>query len=286
VSWTGAADTPLSVRIAALAPALHPSERRVAEAILSDIEGLVECTAQLFADAVGVGRASVIRTARTLGYDGYPQLRVAAARELALIPSATAEPGDGTAIGTLRAGIDAFARSLPRVIAALDERSVADFVAALDKADRVVIAARGLSMPLGLDVAMRLGSVGRSAEFLPDPFAQQIAAGQLTAGCVCLALSGSGTSRSTLAAASAARTAGAYVLALTSFANAPLVALADTALVVPPVTGMFRDELLHPSRAALGLVMEQLTELLVARRGTSPQARQAVLAVLADSLDD
>ena len=287
MSWTGPSDAPPSVRIAALAPSLQPSERRVADAIAADLAGSVECTAQQLADLVGVGRASVVRTARTLGYEGYPQLRVAVARELAFTPAPADETGDGTVVGALRAGIDAFARSLPRVTAALTEQAVVDFVTALDEADRVVVAASGLSTPLGLDVAMRLGSAGRPCEFLPDPLTQRIMARQLSPGSVCLALSGSGASRPTLAAASAARDAGARVLAITSFANAPLVALAHTALVVPPVTGTFRDELLHTSRAALGLVVEHLVELLLDRRGRrSAGARDAVLSVLGESLGE
>lgn len=285
--WQGPTDAPPSVRIAALASSLQPSERRVAEVIAADLAGSVECTAQQLADLAGVGRASVVRTARTLGYDGYPQLRVAVARELTFDPAPAAPTGDGTAVGALRAGIEAFGRSLPRMTAALTEGAVEEFLAGLDRADRVVIAASGLSTPLGLDAAMRLGAAGRPCEFLPDTLAQHIAAQQLTPGSVCLALSGSGASRPTLATAGAARDAGARVLAVTSFADAPLVALAHTTLVVPPVTGSFRDELLHTSRAALVLVLEHLVELLVERRGgRSGQARAAVLAVLGDSLGE
>lgn len=87
--------------------------------------------------------------------------------------------------------------------------------------------------------------------------------------------------------AAAARDAGARVLALTSFANAPLVQLAHTALVVPPVSDSFRDELLHTSRAALVLVTEQLVELLLDRRGErANDAHTAVLAVLSQSLGE
>lgn len=275
------------MRIAALAPSLQPSERRIADAIAGDLSAAVECTAQQLADLVGVGRASVIRTAQTLGYDGYPQLRVALARELAFGPGEPHETGDGTLVGALRAGVDAFGRSLSRVTAALTEQAVDDFVTALDEADRVLIAANGLSAPLGLDVAMRLGAAGRPAEYIPDTLAQQIAARQLTPGAVCLALSGSGANRPTLSVASAARDAGARVLALTSFANAPLVQLSDTALVVPPATGSFRDELLHTSRAALVLVTEQLVELLGERRGErAKDAHAAVLAVLSQNLGE
>ncbi len=286
MTWTGPADAPPSVRIATLAPSLQPSERRVADAIAADLAGSVECTAQQLADLVGVGRASVIRTAQTLGYEGYPQLRVALARE-PTFPDQQPRAGDGTAVGALRAGVDAFGRSLPRITAALTEQAVVDFVTALDEADRVVIAANGLSAPLGMDAAMRLGAAGRPAEYMPDTLAQQIAARQLSSSSVCLALSGSGANRLTLQVASAARDAGARVLALTSFVNAPLVALASTALIVPPVTESFRDELLHTSRAALALVSEQLVELLVDHRGErTATARAAVLAVLGQSLGE
>ena len=42
VTWTGPADAPPTARIAALAPSLQPSERRVAEAIAADVAGAVE----------------------------------------------------------------------------------------------------------------------------------------------------------------------------------------------------------------------------------------------------
>ena len=169
--------------------------------------------------------------------------------------------------------------------AALTEGQVAAFVTALDEADRLVIIANGLSAPLGWDAAMRLGAAGRPAEYTPDTLAQQIAARQLSTDSVCLAISGSGVNRTTLDAAAAAREVGARVLVLTSFSNTPLVGLADIALVIPPVTESFRDELMHTSRAALTLIVEQLVALLVEGRGDrAADARAAVLAVLGRSL--
>lgn len=285
MAWTGPAETPVSARIAALGPSLQPSERRVVDAIAADLGAAVECTAQELADKVGVGRASVIRTAQTLGYEGYPQMRVALARDVALTESR--EQDDGTAVGTLRAAVERFGHNLPRLTAALTEESVARLVAALDEAPRVVVAAAGLSAPLGLDIAMRLSSAGRPAEYLPDAFAQQIAARSLDPGSVCLVVSGSGANEASLDAATAAREAGADVLALTSFARAPLVALADVALVIPQVTDSFPDELMHTSRAGMSLVVEALVDMLVTRRGArGRQARAAAMGVVGRRLRD
>lgn len=273
VAWGGDPDAPVTARIAALEPSLQRSEQRVVAAVAADLSATVECTAQELAERAGVGRASVIRTAQTLGYDGYPQMRVAMARELALAPT-HAEATD-TAIGQLRGAVEQFGRNLPRLTAALTEELVEEFLAAVDAAPRVVVAASGLSAPLGLDVAMRLSAAGRPAEYLPDTLAQQIAASSLEPGSVCLVISGSGATDASIDAAAAARQAGARVLVMTSFARAPLVRHADVALVIPPVTESFPDELVHTSRAALALVSEALVGGLVTRRGSRGRAARA-----------
>ncbi|MEO7126253.1 MAG: hypothetical protein ABI382_06195 [Nakamurella sp.] len=131
MTWTDQTDAPASARAATLAPSLPPSERRVVNTLLADLSGVVDCTAQELAERAGVSRASVIRTAQTLGYDGYPQLRVALARELSLTaPSSGSDADSSTAIGMLRTSIDQFARSLPRMMAALTEETVTAFVQA------------------------------------------------------------------------------------------------------------------------------------------------------------
>ncbi|MEJ6490613.1 MurR/RpiR family transcriptional regulator [Leucobacter sp. USCH14] len=306
-TWQGSPDARPSVRIASLAPALQRTERRVVEAIAADRDRAVECTAQSLAEWVGVGRTTVIRAAQSLGYDGYPQLRVALVQELALESAAAAagdasgggasgigaeggslsEGGAASILGTLRVRIAQLAARLDDTVAALTPEAVDAFVQALDSADRLLVVANGLSSPLGLDFAMRLNSAGRPVEQFADPMAQQIAARQLGAGSVCVAFSGSGANRATLDAMSAARASGARVVAITSFARSAVEKLADVTLVVPPVGGSFHDELIHTSRAALMLVTEHLVDAFVEIRGDrGREARAAVLTVLAGALEE
>ncbi|MFW7415693.1 MurR/RpiR family transcriptional regulator [Demequina sp. SO4-18] len=285
MAWNGSPDAPPSARIAALLPALQPSERRVAEAIVGDVARAVDVTAQELADVVGVGRASVVRTAQSLGYEGYPQLRVALARERVFDgPAAADEAG---ALGIVSAAIERFVRAIPHTAAALTEDGVDAFVAALDEAGRVVISANGLSAPLGYDAALRLTTAGRPAEYLPDALAQSIAARQLRSGEVLLAISGSGVNRATLDVADAARTGGADVLAITGFARSALVERATVSLAVPPPAESFQEELVQTSRAAMALVIEALVEALEARRGPrSRAARASALSEVSKRLGD
>lgn len=285
--WTGSADAPPTARIAMLAPSLQPSERRVAETVAEDIEASIERTAQEVADLAGVGRATVIRTAQSLGYEGYPQLRVALTREVALGTPTARDDGDDTMLGTLRGAIDHFAGRLGQTTSAMTEETLEQFVRVLDEAPRLLIAANGLSSPLGSDLAMRLISAGRPAEYLPDTLGQQIAATHLGPGAACLVLSGSGANRASVDVASAARASGATVLAITSFPRSAVAELADVALVVAPIDATFRDELVHTSRAAIMLVTESVVGLLVGRRGDRAQrAQSATLAVISGSLSD
>ncbi|TQL48231.1 RpiR family transcriptional regulator [Homoserinimonas aerilata] len=287
MAWDGPTDAPPTARIVALGPSLQPSERRILETILADLGAAVDSTAQELATTAGVGRASVIRAAQSLGYEGYPQLRVALAQELALGTSAERVTDDGTMLGALRAGVDRFGSRLGHTFSAITEETVQAFIGALDGANRVLVIANGLSAPLGLDMVLRLSAVGRPAELLSDPLAQQIAARHLGAGSVCLVLSGSGASRATLTGMTAAHDSGAQTLAITSFSRSPVAELADIALVVPPAGGSFTDELLHASRAALMLVTEGLVDVLVERRGgRGYEARATTLSVLGAAIQE
>lgn len=290
MTWTGSPEARPSVRIAALATGLQKTERKVAEAIAQDRGRAVELTAQELAEWVGVGRTTVIRAAQSLGYEGYPQLRVALVQELALESAAqrsdaTAPAADGSALGALRGRIAQVGARLGDTLAALTPEAVDAFLDALEHSDRVLVVANGLSGPLGLALVMRLNAAGRSVEHFADPIAQQIAARQLGAGSACIVFSGSGANRPTLEAMAAAREGGAQVIAITSFARSAIVAQADTALVVPPINDSFHDELIHTSRAALMLLTEELVDLFVERSGERGRAaRAAALTVLAGAI--
>ncbi|MEW1974233.1 MurR/RpiR family transcriptional regulator [Microbacterium profundi] len=285
--WQGPDDAPPTARIAMLAPSMQPSERRVAEAIATDVDAAIERTAQEIADVAGAGRATVIRTAQTLGYEGYPQLRVALARERATAEPSQDDAADPTMLGALRGAVDRFASRLAHTVTAVTEETLSTLVSEIDGAARLFVAANGLSAPVGVDLAMRLTSAGRPAEYVADTLGQQITASQLGAGSACLVVSGSGVNRASIDVMTAARASGARVLVITSFPRSPVAEMADTALVVAPINDSFRDELLYTSRAALMLVTESVVGLLVHRRGASATAAQvATLSVLGHSLSE
>ncbi|WP_343955986.1 MurR/RpiR family transcriptional regulator [Yaniella flava] len=289
MSWQQTSDTPPSARMASLAPSLQPNQRRVIEAIMADRAATVEYTAQVLAEQVGVGRTTVIRTAQSLGYDGFPQLRVALVQELALEQNASppADHATSSKLGELRAGVTNFGVGLAGATSALTEEALRECIRLFDEADRVLVIAHGLSSPLGLDLVQRLNSMGRSAEIQYDTVSEQIIAHQLGPKSVCFGYSGSGANKATLDAMRAAKLGGANVVAMTSFAGSALAEIADVTLVVPPTSDSFQDELIRTSRATLMLITEQLVDILIAYRGANGrEALLTSLSMLGDALQE
>jgi DNA-binding MurR/RpiR family transcriptional regulator len=274
-----------TVRIATALPSLHASERRVLEQVLAQPELVVESTAQEVADRIGVGRSTVVRACQSIGYRGYPQLRVALAAELAH-RDADVDYGS-SALGRIRADIASLAAALPQVTAVLDEGTVDRAVDVLTRSRRLLVLANGLSAPLATDMAMRLTAIGRPADFVADSIGQQIAARGLTGADGCVVLSGSGANEASLKVARAARQGGAAVVAVTSFRGSPLAELADVELVVAPAAATFRHELERTSRIALAVLVESLVAVVAARSGAAAQeTHDHVLDILSENLAD
>lgn len=279
-------DAPTTVRIAAMRNGLQPTERRVADLIVAEPDAVVELTAQQLADRAGVARSSVVRACQSLGYRGYPQLRVALAAELGAQPPRAADHGDGP-LGELRAALARTAQSLTTAVSLMSADDVSSAVADVAGASRLLVVANGLSAPVASDLAMRLTAVGRPAEVIADAIAQQIAARQLSTADVCIVVSGSGANAASVRAAEAARSAGARVLALTSFASSPLADRADRSLVITPTGVSFREELAHTSRVAHAAFVEAFADAVAGMLGERARVVRAhVLGILSDNLDD
>lgn len=274
MGWEGNKGASLTARVSAVVPNLQKTELKVIDFVMADKSNAIELTAQGLADKVGVSRASVVRTAQTLGYDGFPQLRVALAQELAT-SSDDPEPD-----GALHATIDRYRTSLDSFSSLVDEAAVGRVVDKIAVADRVLVTGNGFSYPLALDAAQRLSSIGIAADMPLDVMTQQIVAGHLSKQSVCLVYSGSGANALTLDVAKAARESGAEVVAVTSFSNSALADIATDTVVVPVANESFRSELTVTSRAGMMI----LTEAFVAMLSNGRALRLAAMEQAGQSL--
>lgn len=217
-------------RLRAALPLLGPSERRVAQVVLSQSDAVAEWSTAELAVAAETSPATVVRACQTLGFRGFQHLRLEVARaapreesphqDAHPLAQVFADAADAVALG--RESVD------PDLLDAA--------VAAISAARRLVLVGTGFSAPPLQDAAMRFATVGRPVEAPSDVLGQQFAAHSLTTVDVCLTLSYSGANAHSLRACRAAKEGGATLIAVTSFARSPLASLADIALVTGPVT--------------------------------------------------
>jgi len=224
----------LLARVDGRLPPLRPAERRVARLLLEQPARAVFSSVAELAELASTSSATVVRCAKKLGFGGFHELKAALAHELAASAAATgaAAQQPDRRLAALAQVTAAGAASVRDAGALVDPGLFEASVAALDRAQRVLIVGVGGSAALCQDAASRFTAIGLHAEAPVDVHDQHLRARLLRAGDTCLALSHTGASRETLSAAGAAIEGGAATLAITSFATSPLVELVDRALVV------------------------------------------------------
>ncbi|WP_432487222.1 MurR/RpiR family transcriptional regulator [Kineococcus sp. SYSU DK018] len=226
----------LRAHLLAAAPGATASTARVLRVLLDD-PAAAHLTVTDLAGRAGTSEATVVRTARSLGFAGYPQLR------LALAAAGGAEPEEPVALltGDLAEGGDLAA--VVATLAALEREAVSATAGALDvavlaAAADAVAAARvvdcygvGVSALVARHADLGAARLGLLSRLRTEPHAALVSSALLRPGDVALAVSSSGRTREVLTAARQARERGATVVAITGSSTGPLARTADHVLV-------------------------------------------------------
>ncbi|MFE9222197.1 MurR/RpiR family transcriptional regulator [Streptomyces lavendulae] len=258
----------LAAHIRAHLSELRDTEARVAQVVLDKGAELVHLSVSDVATLAGTAPSSVVRACQRLGFRGYQELKIAAARQApAPEPSRDQDPAARALTDTVRAAREA----LDGVAATVSPDQLRAAARMIDAADRVLVVGAGLSGAVALDTAYRLRALGCAVDAPADPLTAQLAAAQLTPADVCLAISHTGATRSTVDAARRARQAGTPVVALTSYARSPLTESSTCTLVAGGQDLVFGLETVA-SRLAHLTVIDALALTLLGLRGETAEA--------------
>ena len=240
------ADVGILVTIRSLLPNLAPVERRVAQAVLDDPQGVAWRSISELARACGTSATSVVRFCRAIGLRGYPDLRLALAGAVAHDDAAAAAashdivPGDDAAAITRKIAY-ADARAVTDTASHLDIAILVQVTEALAKAGRIDIYGVGASGFVALDLQMKLQRIGRPAFAWPDPHMAISSAALRGGGDVAIGLSHTGTTVDTIDALREARSHGATTAAVTNFPWSPITEVADFVLITAARETAFRS---------------------------------------------
>ncbi|WP_291527617.1 MurR/RpiR family transcriptional regulator [Bifidobacterium sp. UBA744] len=274
---------PVKSRIISMMPSLKTAERRVAEYLLHHWDGADgELTVAAVAQGSGSSAGTVVRTCRSLGYQGYQQVRVLIARDRlaastsvgdnATAPDSASDSTPSADGKRVHDRVATLANQLPLLMGTLSDKELDAAVKFAGDARRILVIANGLSAPIGASFTSRLLRNGFDVACFTDTIDQHIAASMLTDDCLVFVFSGSGANTHTLAAVRAAKDAGARIVALTYFAASPLIALADVTLLVGPPNLTLDSELKDVSRVALMVLSEALASEMTCDGTQSPSS--------------
>lgn len=239
----------LAGKVRTLAPSLTRSMRRVAEAVASDPAGCAALTVSGLAERTGTSEATVVRTARVLGYPGYRDLRLALAGLAAQQQSGRA-PALTTDIAVDDPPADVVAtlahderQTLADTAACLDTAQLEGAVGAAAGARRIDVYGVGASGLVAQDLTQKLLRIGRVAHAHSDPHLAVTNAVQLGAGDVAVAITHSGSTGDVIEPLRVAFERGATTIAVTGRPRSPVTQYADHVLT----TSTARESELRPS---------------------------------------
>jgi RpiR family transcriptional regulator, carbohydrate utilization regulator len=275
------------IRLKGVVASLKSAEQRAANYLVSEPDQIPECNVADVAKRAGCSQATVVRLARKLGYEGFPELR-ADFRKM--------EPGHVYEAFRVSPGLDArgIASSIfeASIVALRDTLQLLDIEAydraldALLRAERVAFIGIGNASVVANDAYLKFVRVGVTCYHSADPDLQLVfACAQLRKGDVLLAVSYSGASKPLLNAIKQARHSGAVVILITNFPQAPLTKWADIVLL----TAVFQKHVsreVAAKRIAQLCIIESLYVNYLIRKGSVPQKRlaQANSALIANKI--
>lgn len=219
----------------------------------------------------GAGAGTVIRTCQAVGFHGFHEFRIAAAREGRY--DEPAEPDSLAGYQALRTVERAASESVRHVSATVPEADFDAAVATLTAADRLLVFGAAMSGPIAADAAYRFRMAGWFVDAPADESSARVAARQLTRHCACLLFSHTGATKVTLDVAAQARRAGAAVVGVVSQSNSALSEIAPITLAVAGDDGGALG-IATGSRLAQLVITHSLLTAAVTAKG--PAARAAL----------
>lgn len=248
-------------RMRLLLPDLPASVQRTAQRILDDPRSAVAGTISDLAEVAGTSSGAVSRLCRALGLDGYPSLRIAVAAEAAVSAygnwdaDISREIGPSDSLDVVARTLEAAqARAVHATLAGLDLDELAAAAAAIGQARRVHIYAVSGSAIMARELELRLARIGVACWSYADVHDGLVAAAQLTAGDVAIAVSHSGETDETIDMLECAREHGALSVAITAGRRQRLAELADHVLITVAESTTFRHGPLASRHSELTVV--------------------------------
>lgn len=225
---------------------LTAKEKLVADYILKNYERVVSMPVGELADTAGVVKSVIIRCCKSLGFDGYSELKLSLSRELArnesfnYVPYISREDNSSNILDKI---FSANIKTLHDTAEGIDRKVLDDVVDMLADANNIYIYGIGTSAGIVSDFQYRLMQLGYTAFCFTDVASMKVSTLNIRPGDAAIGISNSGRTVATVDALVLARDMGAKTACLTGYPNSKITKICDYPLVIQT------DEIQYPIEA-------------------------------------
>jgi DNA-binding MurR/RpiR family transcriptional regulator len=235
---------------------LRAAERRVADSVLAAPDKVIYQSISELAENAGTSEPTVIRFCRALGLKGYHDLKIRLAQDLVPeVKTIHEDVGPGDDAATLsRKVLNANALAIQDSLDTLEPTEVERAIRLLARASRIEFIGFGGSAPVAMDAYHKFFRIGIPCGWQDDPHMQAMSAALMTARCVVVAISHSGSTKDIVETLEIAKGSGAASIAIVSRRKSPVASLADIVLCVHSRETGFKPEPMSSRIAHLSVI--------------------------------
>ena len=218
-------------KIRSLYSAMGPAEKRIADYILADTQGIIGYSVTELAEKCGCGDATVVRFSRRIGFDGFQALKIGIAGEIGSTSSIGTEiKKDDSCFEKFKKRITDISLSLQSTESVLDEQTLEKAAKTIMNARRIAVFGLGNSAAIAMDAAHKFLRLGLDAQSCTDNHMQAIIASHLDRKSVAIGISHSGSSKDIVDALRLSKIGGATTICVTNFGSSPIVEASDISI--------------------------------------------------------
>lgn len=250
---------------------LTETEKKIASYILHNPELVTKMTVKELAANCDTVQSAVIRFCKSIGIEGFADLKLELARETVVAEMPENLPAFSRNDSTEALFQKVFSsgiRTLKDTLSMLDFEQLEKIIHHLLNSKNVYIFGIGTSSTVAMDAGYRFAQFGIPAHACTDQLFMNVLGGNLKPGDVAFGISHSGQTKAVVDALRRAKAAGAVTIALTSFADSLLSRESDFSICV------YADEKNYPveavsARVAHICVIDALMMTLGTKHGES-----------------
>lgn len=225
---------------------LTPVEKKIADYILASSEAVISMSIAEFAENAGVVKSAIIRCCKTLGFDGYSEMKLSLAMELSKNKQLNFVPyidENDSVSAILEKVFSANVKTLHDTAEEISKAALETAVDMIDGANVIYIYGIGTSAAIANDFQYRLTQVGYTAICFTDVPSMKVSTLNIKPGDVAFGISNSGQTVATIDALVLAKEMGAVTACLTGYPDSRITKICDCPLVIST------DEIQYPIEA-------------------------------------